>query len=377
MPDELLGQSEEMKSQFKSDIRQAFGISDIHDSDLEDAGGLNNEGLQLEVVDRSLASQMHDYREGWLDELMKRLGFEGWRISYLPERGAEADRLQDNLRAAAFVKQAGGDAEIVDGRLEVSDFEVDLDDSDDPPSLEGQPNLPGVGSPIPDAGGGGGPAPGGGGGAPGPAALQAEVTHLDRAVTHCLAPDAVTQAGAPVYQNDEDVPTNVEQRIDTAIQNHDFSPVESVSSARLQSLFGDRLTQAQGWSINSLTDHLHTETELDREDARTVARTEATAILNAAREDAVGELAETLDETVLHYWDGPDDESTSEMCTWLKEQTNPEYGGDPVPMDDLHELEREALDRFTEDGGRSADVRRHVLHPNERHTHRSVLESNV
>jgi len=373
MPDELLGQAEEMKSQFKSDIRQAFGISDIHDSDLEDAGGLNNEGLQLEVVDRSLASQMHDYRNGWLDTLMKRLSFDGWRISFLPDRGADANELQDNLRAAAFVKQAGGEAEIRDGRLKVDDFEVDLDDSDDPPSLEGQPNLPGVGSPVPDAGGGGPPAPGGGG----PAALQAEVAQLDRAVTHCLAPDAVTQAGSPVYASDADVPANVEQRIDEAIQSHDFSPVESVSSPQLQSLFRDRLTQPQGWSIDSLTRHLHSETDLDREDARTVARTEATAILNAAREDAVADLAETIDETILHYWDGPDDERVSDMCQWLKEETNPDYGGDPVPMDSLRDLQREALDRFTDDGGGSADVRRHVLHPNERHTHRSVLESNI
>ena len=391
MPDELLGQSEATKSQFKSDIRQAFGISDIHDSDLEDAGGLNNEGLQLEVIDRSLASQMHDYREGWLDTLMKRLGFDGWRISFLPERDTDAGELKSNLEAAAFVKQAGGDAEIVDGRLEVSDFEVDLDDSDDPPALDGSPNLPGVGSPIPDAGGGSGGAPPGGSGG-GPAALQAEVDTLEQAALAMIAPDAITQQGRPTYTSEEDVPPNVRNRIRQAVRSHDFSVVESMSSARLQDIFETRLTQPQGWSLDSLTQHLRDEgVAADR--ARTIARTEATAILNRAREDAAADLAKELDEPVLHYWDGPQDEDTSQMCAWLKggddlvdadadvatgfEGTHPEFGGDPVPMDELRELERRAIDLFSDQDSGSGAVRDHVLHANERHTHRSILGSEV
>jgi len=374
MPDELLGQSADMKSQFKSDIRQAFGIADVHDSDLEDAGGLNNEGLQLEVVDRSLASQMHDYRRGWLDTLMKRLGFEDWEIAFLPDTGADADALQDNLRAAAFVKQAGGDARIVDGDLEVPDFEVELNDSDDPPTLQGTPNLPGVGSPVPDTGAGGG-APGGGGG---PMADMADVRTLERATFRALGvADAIEHKGEPVYQERADVPANVQTRIAQAVREHDFRPVESLSSAQLQAIFRERLTQPQGWSIDSLADHLQQAGITDRSQAETTARTEATGILNAAREDAVAEFAENIDETVLHYWDGPSDESTTEMCEWLKEQTNPEYGGDPVPMAELRRLEREALDRFTDEGGDAAQVRAHILHPRERHTHRSVLASEV
>jgi hypothetical protein len=396
MPDELLGQSEDIKETFKKDIRRAYGISNIHDNDLSDAGGLNNEGLQLEVMDRSLASQMHDYREGWLDTLMKRLGFEGWRISFLPERGQDADELRSRLKAAAFVQQAGGQAEIVDGRLEVDDFEVDLDESDDPPTMQGAPNLPGVGSPVPEGGdgGGGGPASGGG-----PAALQAEVQALEQAAFSLLGvSDAVSQKGTPVYQNRDDVPPNVQNRIQTAVREHDFAPVDSASSATLQDVFETRLTQPQGWSLDSLTRHLKRETGLEEDDARTIARTEATAILNRAREDASAELAKELDETVLHYWDGPQDESTSVLCAWLKggdslarevsdapgdlpmtdfEGTHPEYGGTPVPMDELRDLEGRALDLFTDDGQFTSEARDHVMHANCRHTHRAILEREV
>ena len=381
MPDELLGQSEETKSQFKKDIRQAFGIMDVHDSDLEDAGGLNNEGLQLEVIDRSLASQMNDYRQGWLDTLMKRFGFDGWEIAFLPDTGADPDSIQDNLRAAAFVKQAGGDAEIVDGRLEITDFEVDLDDSDDPPSLEGQPNLPGVGSPVPEGGaGGGGGAPGGGAGGAGgldTSSLQAEVSALESMETKARWGIAVGMKGAPVYSQREDVPTNVQNRIEGAIAAHDFSLSNEVSSRVIKRVFEKSLTQPQGWSIDSIANNLMREADVEPTTARTIAQSEATAVLNSAREDAVGELDEVLDDEVLHYWDGPDDDDTTEMCTWLKEETNPEYGGDPVPMEQLKRLQREAIDRFGDDDPDSRKVRDHVLHPNERHTHRSILRNEL
>jgi hypothetical protein len=387
MPDELLGQSEETKKTFKKDIRQAFGISDAHDSELDDAGGLNNEGLQLEVVDRSLASQMNDYREGWLDTLMKRLGFEGWRVSFLEDSGADPDDLQDNLRAAAFVKQAGGDARIEDGRLEVDDFEVELDDSDDPPSLQGSPNLPGVGSPVPDAGGGGGGAPGGGGAAPGggggldTSSLQAEVRTL-RAIDDKLrvtgSVGAVDMKGAPVYDNRDDIPGNVQNRIANAIDNHDFSGVSTMSTGNVEAVFEKAMTQPQGWSIDSIANNLRKKADgMTDETARVIARDQSAQIVNKAREDAVAELAEVLDDEPLHYWDGPQDDGTTEMCEWLKKKTNPEYGGDPVTMDELKRLQKEAVRKFSDADPYSEHIGDHHLHAQERHTHRSILRSEV
>jgi len=80
---------------------------------------------------------------------------------------------------------------------------------------------------------------------------------------------------------------------------------------------------------------------------------------------------------VLHYWDGPDDEDTTDMCTWLKQQTNPEYGGNPVSMDELEQLQRTAIEKYGDGQPYAGSVRSHVLHPNERHTHRSILASQV
>jgi len=57
--------------------------------------------------------------------------------------------------------------------------------------------------------------------------------------------------------------------------------------------------------------------------------------------------------------------------------THPEYGGTPVPMERLRELEGRALDLFTDDGQYTSHARDHVLHPSERHTHRAILEQEV
>jgi predicted Zn-ribbon and HTH transcriptional regulator len=380
MPDELLGQNSEMKKQFKSDIRQAYGISDVHDSELEDAGGLNNEGLQLEVTDRSLASQMHDYREGWLDTLMKRLGFEGWRISFLPDREIDPQELSKHLRAASFVHQAGGQAEIVDGRIQVDDFEVNIDESDDPPTLSGQPNLPGVGSPIPDEGTPDENPVGGLAETRTPAdaeQLADTVSRLEAMTTGLLFGEPVSQKGAPVYQRRADVPQNVQNRINQAVREHDFSTSDAVSQRALEDVIEPSLTQPQGWSIDSIVNRLYREGDVERDKARVVARDHVSQILNKAREDAVATLAENVEEQVLHYWDGPDDENVTEMCEWLKGETNPEYGGDPVPMQELKRLQREAVDRFSDADPDSKYVTDHHLHPQERHTHRSILANEV
>lgn len=370
MPDELLGQSEETKKAFKKDIRQAFGISDAHDSELDDAGGLNNEGLQLEVVDRSLASQMNDYREGWLDTLMKRLGFDGWRISFLPERAADPKALQENLKAAAFVAQAGGRANIVDGQLQVDDFEVNLDESNDPPTLDGAGNLPGV-EPEPE-----GPLFGADMGDATDVTTAAKLLEDMSAGIH--GTDAVEQKGAPVYATRDDIPPNVQNRIEKAIRTTDFSDISTMGASNAQDVFLKSMTQPQGWSIESIARNLRKTTEgMDMDTARVIARDKSALVVNNAREEAVAELEQGVDEQVLHYWDGPLDGNQTDMCEWLTKKTHPERGGNPVPMNELKALQRKAIERFADHDPYSQYVSDHHLHPQERYTFRTILESEL
>jgi hypothetical protein len=130
MNDELLGQDQQLKDQFKQDIRANWGVTNIFDSELGDAGGLNNEGLQMEVTDRSIASAMHDTVSGPLDELSKHLGIDDYIYEFVPPVDDDVEELEQHIRVGEKAADAGLDASFEDNTVEVADgdFEAGEDD---------------------------------------------------------------------------------------------------------------------------------------------------------------------------------------------------------------------------------------------------------
>ena len=339
MPSELLGQNGELKSDYKSDIRQAIGISDVHDSDLEDAGGLNNEGLQLEVTDRSIASQQHDYVEGWLDELAKILNINDWKITFVPSGDREIDQLLKNIEAGRKADEAGLDATMQDGKTQVADGEFDAPE-------------PG-GAPSGGLGGGPGPPQGGNDGVEEQADARRAVDVLQDAYEHVVWADdvdGVEQKAEPFFDEDEDVPEFAKQLVNRAIQSGavfaDFDQLGAGARLKLTDFFADKLTQPQGWSLDSLANDIADEFDVDREYAEDIARNEAGNILKKSRE--IGYKEQGLDDEAEFKWVGPEDDRKHEACWWLLEKTNPDHGGTPRPLDELKELVQEANRRFVE-----------------------------
>jgi hypothetical protein len=374
MPDELLGQSQAVKSDYKEDIRQAFGISNVHDSDLSDAGGLNNEGLQLEVTDRSIASQQHDYIEGWLDTLAKRLGIDDWRIEFLPNTGPDASELQEEVRTAALAARAGLDARLEDGQAEIADGAVELDAGDAGPG-----SLP---DPLGEPGGEGDDtdddAP-----ASAPAAVPTQAATvgrkasaptealelLERAHRHIVwcPPQATGQKAEPFFDGDEDVPAFVVELVREAIGDGalhtSFEALSTGARGRLADVLTENLTQPQGWSLRSIADDLQEAFGLPADEAETIARSEVKAINDRARE--LGYERQGAADEARFKWLGPADDRKHEACWWLLEQTNPDYGGEPVSLDELRSLVAEANDRFVD----GHDARRYSPHINCRDTY--------
>ena len=121
MQDDLIGQNQQIRDQYKKDIRTQFGVTDIFESELEDAGGLNNEGLQMEVTDREIASAMRDTVAGPLDELSKALGIDDWIYEFVPPQESDAEDLQQEIATGEKAAEAGLDARLEDGRAVVDD----------------------------------------------------------------------------------------------------------------------------------------------------------------------------------------------------------------------------------------------------------------
>lgn len=451
MDDNLMGQDQEIKKQYKSDIRTQFGVTDVFDSELEDAGGLNNEGLQLEVTDRTIAASQHDLATGPLDDLMKLLGFEDWRISFVPQRARDLDEMEQKLSIGERASKAG---------LEASweDDDVSIDDGDFEAAEE------------PDAGGGLGGMFGGGGDeadddGEGPqgslfqqAAFKAgmpadewlaqgdlyEVVNDDGRVSgvavdmpesdvyvdwkrdefddpldgahvsvyssiedlekatgntaertkdalvsksgggtdpfekaeadlragfeHIVWSDAETK-GQPFWGEDGDVPARVVDAVKRALDDDVlFDGIDGVSASdELREFFEEKLTQPQGWSTRSISNDLREKFGLDAGQADTVARTETASVLNNARGEVYDKMEEETGEQPVFKWIGPgnpDDGRTTEACEELKRRTDPRFGGEPVTMDKLVELEREVHEKHFPD----LEFREHCIHPEERHT---------
>lgn len=352
MPDELLGQSEAIKQDYKEDIRQAIGISNAHDSDLQDAGGLNNEGLQLEVTDRAIASQQHDYIEGWLDTLAKRLGIDDWRIEFLPstEDDEGALDLQRTLRSGQLAAESGLDARWEDGELVIDNGEFEPPPDPGAGAVEaGDGGQDGNGPSGPDT-----PTPPGQQSASprlGNLAKQADDV-LFNAHRHIVWADDgdVEQQAEPFFDADESVPEFVIELIQEAINDGalstSFETLSAGARGRLESLLKENLTQPQGWSLRSISEDLQEEFGLTEEEANSLARNEVKAINDQAREVAYEQ--QDLEDEQTFKWLGPEDDRKHEACWWLLEKTNPEHGGTPRPLDELRDLVQEANDRFVD-----------------------------
>lgn len=345
MPDELLGQNGELKDTFKKDIRQAIGISDVHDSEMEDAGGLNNEGLQLEVTDRSLATQMHDYTVGWLDTLAKRLGLEDHKYGYLPATGPDAEDLQREIEAGIRAEEGGLDARLVGGRTEVADGEFDPE----PPQPEG--GFGGGGIPMADEQGGDtsnhdyGPDV-----EPlqkaGREDLEQVADVLFEAHQHMVYPDLVEQkAREPFWDDDEAMPEMVKQALREALRAGAITQISTHLSAGttrtdVRRFFEEKLEQPQGWSLRSLTEDYSDRFGVPEDKAAVAVRRQTKSALDNAREIAFEAQGDTDDREFK--WIGPIDDRKTQASWDVLEATNPDHGGTPRPLDELEQIVAEA-----------------------------------
>lgn len=163
----------------------------------------------------------------------------------------------------------------------------------------------------------------------------------------------------------EDVPQFAIDNLRVAILGgglfEDFENIPSSSLQELRNAMLDSLEEQHGWSVDSVASNIQdVAPSLTDAEAERIARTETAAVTNKARE--IGYEERGLDDARF-YWQGPADQRTTEACEWLKEQTNPQFGGEPVSKERLKALVGEANDRFVDH-----DRREWSVHINERHT---------
>lgn len=164
------------------------------------------------------------------------------------------------------------------------------------------------------------------------------------------------------------MPDNVRDRILEALREGAlFGTFEEMAPSDRSRLRDWLLAEGRsgGWTIRDLAGQLRNIVPtLDEYEAERIARTETQSIVTRAREEWYTEDFDADDEDAMFIWQGPDDHRTTDACEWLKDQANPEHGGEAKPLDELADLVQTAQDRFFPD----LSNRKWTVHPFERHT---------
>lgn len=174
-----------------------------------------------------------------------------------------------------------------------------------------------------------------------------------------------------MWQSSEEVPEFVEEYIREAIQDDAFwqgrfDELPAGAGQHVQSMFEEKMTQPQGWSLGSVIDDLEeTYSNVDKDYLLMLTRNEVAAVANKAREEAY-EDAEKEGETFEYYWSGPEDFRTTDVCSELKEETHPRFDGSPRPLGELKELMEDIAQKHPE--GKTQRLDEWVPHFQCRHT---------
>jgi len=344
--EKIIGQSPEIKKDFKSDIRGVYGQVDVQDSELEDAGGLNNEGLQLTVRNDAIASWQAELRDGPLSKLCRVLDITDWEIRFVPPEAPEEEPAPEEVvNAVATAEQAGVSYEIADGRFMLADTDGVVDPEPDPEPEQDPEGGPGAGLDM--AGD-----------------YREERTGLAREAVQraieTLDPqegvdgarwigeqfDAMfestdpEQQAAPVVRSDKQVPEFAQELLGDAVEGGAIHQPDELSQRQfrtMENVVQDSLMQSQGWSIDSVSRRLGpTMPEVEVEARRQYATNAIQNTVQAAIQ--LGYMVEgDLDERRF-YLGGPERANTCEACESLLNRTNPSFGGEPVPLDEFRDL---------------------------------------
>jgi hypothetical protein len=342
MGDEFLGQSENLRKRYESQIRQVFGVTDVFDSELEDAGGLNNEGLQIEVTDRSIAAAQQELAGGAYEELLSVLGYEDWQVGFVPPREEDVEERRQQVKLLREAAEIGLTARLENGEPVIEDGEAEAPQQG--PPLGGQP--------PPDAAG---LSEGEGNDSPDDLSGSEGLQKLEEAQKHLVwVEDDVVEKKAqdPFWDADDGVPEFVQEAIRKALSKGAIDQVSthlpsSVTSTDVKGFFEEKLTQPQGWSINSLVEDYSDRFGVAEDEALGAVRAQTKSVLDKGREIGYREQGD-LDERRFK-WVGPIDDDKTDASWEVLEKTNPDHGGTPRPLDELKQIVAEARGRHFPD----------------------------
>jgi len=386
----------------QSQIRAAFGVSDAMENELSDAGGLNAEGTQIEITNRSVASAHQDTEDKALQAIAETVGLTDWKIKFVnPKREENELTVGDKVQAIAGAQQAGINWRVADGEVIIPDqTHEDVEGQPEEPegddsgnvmqALEGSDAKLSVDQLRKD-----------------PesvaqyygrrwSAADAEEAceFLEQAGQECLwqyeeadskllthgsdcecgcATTSVDQktvglGNLPAIRSDKDVPDFAQELIDDAIRGGAIEKPQDLTSRQflqMQNVVQDSLNQRQGWSIESIQRRFgNFMRDYSPDERRGMAINAVQNVTNEARLLGYAVTDPPLDERWF-YFAGPKNANICDACLLMLNETNPAHGGTPMRWNELVDRMSDVVDEFF--GGSMNNHGAH-LHPSCAHT---------
>ena len=369
----------ESRNEFRRQIGAIYGVQPLFMADTSTSGGLNNEGLQITVTNRSIEDGQGIFNDGFYPWLLEQLEITDYYLVLEPSEEKDEmaeEQLKMQKATRAFTMQRMG-------------FEVTLNEDEEfefePTEIPVQPPQQQIGG-TSGLGGFGGEF-GGLGAKPSSNIVQpkmpgsqqrfaGEPENVERSIIEANKESApVTSATSgtynPVYSHrrkeierymqkvlndilkEEKLELNIEKQnegiedmikfIEESLYSRNFEGVNKTISDRIKDYILTALRK--GYPIARITDYIDRKAGIGIINAESIARTEVQALQNAARE--WGYIKIDPDEKLKYKWLGPADDRTTEICDNIKKRTV-----DGVPLDELRGIVKEESIKGGFDGSR-------------------------
>lgn len=149
-----------------------------------------------------------------------------------------------------------------------------------------------------------------------------------------------TQQAQITVDESSDVPQFAQELLSDAVDGGAIHKPDALTDRQfrtMENVVQDSMTQSHGWSVDSISRRLAPAMpDIDAEERRRYTQNAVQNVVQAALE--LGYMIEgELDERRF-YLGGAERANTCEACIQLLNRTNPNHGGEPVPLDEFRDL---------------------------------------
>jgi hypothetical protein len=333
----------DVRREFTEECAALYGVTPIFYSNTKTSGGLNNEGLQLVVQNRTTAVGQAIYNDDLFLDMQEQYGVTDYEFFLPPSE--EEDEMAKLQRFQQWIVNAKGMLDL--------GYEVEYTEDGDFEFSTGKAKKPEVGPPLLPPGAGGN-------GLEGLSPANQTSGMPDTGQVRQMEKNNVTKAEEEGEQLEKEFWSKATNAIIEGALWQEFADLSKSQNNMAISILTKYFRLArEAFSFKDIQDELVSKIGITPEKAEAITRTEYNSVSNLARKIAYQERMADRGEVYQFDWSGPDDHRTSKQCKEITERAK-----DGLRLEELEDLVKEVSIKY---GGPKWKARPFVAHINCRH----------